>query len=188
VEVIIRGYLAGSGYKDYMATGKISGIELPAGLKNAEKLPQPIFTPSTKAAVGDHDENITLDECRALIGKDLTAQIEKVAMKLYLTALDIAEKFGIILADTKFEFGIDENGELTLMDEALTPDSSRFWDMKTYQVGVEPDSFDKQFVRNYLEKDIKWNKLPPIPDLPDEIIGKTKAKYYEIIKRLGIQL
>lgn len=188
VEVIVRGYLAGSGYKDYIATGKISGITLPSGLKNAEKLPKPIFTPSTKAAHGDHDENITIDQCRNLIGEELTVQIEKIALELYLAASDIAEKHGIILADTKFEFGLDEDGSLTLMDEALTPDSSRFWDMKSYQVGVEPDSFDKQFVRNYLEKEIKWNKLPPIPDLPEDIIQKTSEKYLEIIKRLGITL
>lgn len=188
VEVIVRGYLAGSGYKDYIASGKICGIPLPPGLKNAEKLPQPIFTPSTKAAQGDHDENITLAQCQNLIGADLTSQVEKAALKLYLAASEIAEKRGIILADTKFEFGLDENGTLTLMDEALTPDSSRFWDMTTYQAGIEPDSFDKQFVRNYLEKEIKWNKLPPIPDLPDEIIQKTGDKYYEIIKRLGIDL
>src|SRR5579863_1386711 len=186
IEVIVRGYLAGSGYKDYIATGKISGIQIPAGLKNAEKLPNPIFTPSTKAAVGDHDENITLIQCYDLIGKELTIQIEKIALELYQSASKIAESHGIILADTKFEFGIDENGILTLMDEALTPDSSRFWDAESYQVGVEPNSFDKQFVRNYLEKEIKWNKLPPIPDLPDDVIQKTSNKYYEIIKRFGI--
>lgn len=188
IEVIVRGYLSGSGYKDYIATGKISGIQIPVGLKNAEKLPTPIFTPSTKAAVGDHDENITLNQCCNLIGKELTTQIEKIALELYKCASKIAESHGIILADTKFEFGIDENGILTLMDEALTPDSSRFWDAASYQVGVEPNSFDKQFVRNYLEKEIKWNKLPPIPDLPNDVIQKTSDKYYEIIKRFGITI
>lgn len=186
IEVIVRGYLAGSGYKDYLATGKISGISLPPGLENAEKLPTPIFTPSTKAAVGNHDENISLSQCYDLIGKELAIQIEHVALELYKNASKIAEDHGIILADTKFEFGLDDNGILTLMDEALTPDSSRFWDAKSYTPGVEPNSFDKQFVRNYLEKEIKWNKLPPIPDLPDDVISNTSNKYYEIIKRFGI--
>jgi len=186
IEVIVRGYLAGSGYKDYIATGKISGIQIPPGLKNAEKLPTPIFTPSTKAAIGDHDENITLAQCNALIGEQLTQQIEKVAIDIYKNASLLAEKHGIILADTKFEFGIDENGVLTLMDEVLTPDSSRFWDAESYLVGTEPNSFDKQFVRNYLEKEIKWNKVPPIPDLPNDVIQKTSDKYYEIIRRFGI--
>lgn len=188
IEVIIRGYLAGSGYKDYLATGKISGITLPPGLRKADKLPKPIFTPSTKAAKGDHDENITLDECRTLIGNELTAQVEKIALELYVAASKIAENHEIILADTKFEFGLDENNTLTLMDEALTPDSSRFWEMQSYTAGTEPHSFDKQFIRNYLEKDIKWNKLPPIPDLPEDIIQKTSDRYYEIINRFGIEL
>lgn len=188
IEVIIRGYLAGSGYKDYLATGKISGITLPPGLRKADKLPKPIFTPSTKAAKGDHDENITLDECRTLIGNELTAQVEKIALELYVAASKIAENHEIILADTKFEFGLDENNTLTLMDEALTPDSSRFWEMQSYIAGTEPHSFDKQFIRNYLEKDIKWNKLPPIPDLPEDIIQKTSDRYYEIINRFGIEL
>lgn len=186
IEVIIRGYMAGSGYKDYLASGKISGILLPHGLKNAQKLPEEIFTPSTKAAVGDHDENITLEQCRSLIGTELAVQVEQVALRLYQSANHIAQGCGIILADTKFEFGLDEDGTLTLMDEALTPDSSRFWDAATYVVGTEPNSFDKQFVRNYLEKDIKWDKHPPIPNLPEDIIQKTSAKYYEIIQRFGI--
>ncbi|MCC2624792.1 MAG: phosphoribosylaminoimidazole-succinocarboxamide synthase [Burkholderiales bacterium] len=186
IEVIVRGYLAGSGYKDYIATGKISGISIPPGLEKAEKLPAPIFTPSTKAAVGDHDENITLTQCYNLIGKELTLQIEKVALELYTSANEFANTHGIILADTKFEFGLDENGMLILMDEVLTPDSSRFWDANTFKIGVEPDSFDKQFVRNYLEKEINWNKIPPIPDLPSEVIAKTSDKYYEIIRRFNI--
>lgn len=186
IEIIIRGYLAGSGYKDYLKHGQICGISLPQGLKNAQKLPIPIFTPSTKAKIGEHDENITIEECQKIIGIDLTTQIEQVAIELYKTANDLAKNVGIIIADTKFEFGLDKNGVLTLMDEALTPDSSRFWSMKLYRVGTEPESYDKQFVRNYLEKTIKWNKEPPIPDLPHEIIKKTGDKYYEIIRRLGI--
>jgi phosphoribosylaminoimidazole-succinocarboxamide synthase len=186
IEVIVRGYLAGSGYKDYLASGKICGIELPHGLKNAAQLPNMIFTPSTKAKLGDHDENITIEQCRHVIGTELTNKLEQTAITLYQQASIIAKNHGIIIADTKFEFGLDENGTLTLMDEALTPDSSRFWDMASYKVGTEPDSFDKQFIRNYLEQTIKWNKQPPIPDLPDDIIQNTCAKYYEIIKRLSI--
>jgi len=186
IEVIVRGYLAGSGYKDYFKTGQICGITLPKGLQNAEKLPKPIFTPSTKAAVGDHDENITIKECHNLIGEELSNKLEQVAIKLYTEASKIAEAAGIIIADTKFEFGIDQDGTLTLMDEILTPDSSRFWDIETYKVGINPASFDKQYLRDYLEIDLKWNKEPPIPDLPEEVIQKTAAKYYEIIKRLKI--
>lgn len=186
IEVIVRGYLAGSGYKDYLRDGAISGIKLPNGLQNAQKLPEPIFTPSTKAAVGDHDENITLKECEALIGTELTEKVSEVAIELYKSAVDYAATKNIIIADTKFEFGLDTNGVLTLMDEVLTPDSSRFWDKKTYEVGTNPPSFDKQFVRDYLEIDVKWNKQPPTPDLPDEIITKTQAKYQEIVDRLTL--
>ncbi|MFN8769621.1 MAG: phosphoribosylaminoimidazolesuccinocarboxamide synthase [Neisseriaceae bacterium] len=184
IEVIVRGYLAGSGYKDYIKNGEISGVKLPHGLKNAQRLPEPIFTPSTKAACGDHDENITVTECENLIGKELTLKISDLAIKLYQTASKYAETKNIIIADTKFEFGLDENGTLTLMDEVLTPDSSRFWDKDTYIIGSNPPSFDKQFVRDYLELEIKWNKQPPIPDLPNEIIAKTQAKYIEITNRL----
>lgn len=186
IEVIVRGYLAGTGYKDYLASGEICGIRLPSNLANAEKLPNPIFTPSTKAMMGIHDENITKEQCRNIIGTELSNKIERIALKLYESASNFALNSDIIIADTKFEFGIDENGELTLMDEVLTPDSSRFWDAKKYQIGTNPLSFDKQFIRDYLELEIKWNKQPPIPDLPIEIIKQTENKYYEIIKRLKI--
>ena len=188
VEVIVRGYLAGTGYKDYLKNGTICGIKLPKGLQNAEKLPEPIFTPSTKAAVGDHDENITLAHCQDIIGLELSSQIQNTAIKLYQEASNLALKHGIIIADTKFEFGLNENGELVLMDEVLTPDSSRFWDLNTYKIGSNPQSFDKQFVRDYLELSIKWDKTPPIPDLPENIISQTAEKYLEIIHRLGIKL
>ncbi|MFN7094644.1 MAG: phosphoribosylaminoimidazolesuccinocarboxamide synthase [Burkholderiales bacterium] len=186
IEVIVRGYLAGTGYKDYLQSGGICGIQLPTGLKNAEKLPEPIFTPSTKAAIGSHDENISMIQCKNLIGIELTAKIQTLALEIYQQASKLAEQCGIIIADTKFEFGLAENGELLLMDEVLTPDSSRFWDMATYQTGTNPASFDKQFVRDYLEIELAWNKQPPIPNLPQAVIKKTIAKYYEIIKRLKI--
>ena len=184
IEVIVRGYLAGSGYKDYLATGMISGIKLPPNLLLASKLPQPIFTPSTKAVIGEHDENITLSQCVDLIGAELTNKVAEVALKIYARASQKALECGIIIADTKFEFGLDENGVLTLMDEVLTPDSSRFWDITTYQVGNNPASFDKQFVRDYLELDINWNKKPPIPNLPEHIIEQTVSKYKEILNKL----
>jgi len=184
IEIIVRGYLAGTGYKDYVKSGSICGIKLPQGLANAAPLPQPIFTPSTKAKTGDHDENITLKECEAVIGSELTMQVADIAIKLYNEACRYALTKNIIIADTKFEFGLDENNQLTLMDEVLTPDSSRFWDTATYKVGINPPSFDKQFVRDYLELDIKWNKLPPIPDLPAHIIKQTQDKYHEITQRL----
>lgn len=186
IEVIVRGYLAGTGYKDYLKTGSICGIKLPPSLKNAQKLPEPIFTPSTKAKVGDHDENITLNQCRDLIGDKLTTEINETAIKLYKKASDLALQHNIIIADTKFEFGLNKNNELILMDEVLTPDSSRFWDLNNYEIGKNPSSFDKQFLRDYLELEIKWNKLPPIPDLPNDIINKTAEKYLEIIHRFGI--
>ncbi len=188
IEVIIRGYLAGSGYKDYTKAGSICGIKLPQGLQNAQKLASPIFTPSTKAQIGKHDENITFKQCENLIGKDLTMQIEDLATKLYTNATQKADECNIIIADTKFEFGLDDNGTLTLMDEVLTPDSARFWDKSTYKIGSNPQSFDKQFVRDYLELDIKWNKLPPTPDLPEKIIQKTQSKYVEIMNRLQISM
>ena len=184
VEIIVRGFLAGTGYKDYLAHGSICGIKLPSGLKNAARLPQVIFTPSTKAAAGDHDENITIKQCEALIGAKLTKQVADIAIKLYNEACNYAISKNIIIADTKFEFGLDENNQLVLMDEVLTPDSSRFWDVNNYTIGTNPPSFDKQFVRDYLELDLKWNKLPPIPDLPATIIEKTENKYNEIMQRL----
>ena len=186
VEVIVRGYLAGTGFKDYTKTGEICGIKLPQELQNAQKLPEPIFTPSTKAQIGDHDENISLAQCRNLIGTELTQELSDTAIKLYLKASELAAMKGIIIADTKFEFGLNNNEELTLMDEVLTPDSSRFWDMNEYVIGQNPPSFDKQYLRDYLENEINWNKLPPIPDLPLQVIQKTADKYFEIIKRLGI--
>lgn len=188
VEVIIRGYLAGTGYTDYLKTGEISGIQLPTGLKLAQKLPQPIFTPSTKAVFGEHDENISIKQCESLIGDQLTEQVERIALNLYQTAAAHAINSGIIIADTKFEFGLDEDGKLTLMDEVLTPDSSRFWDLNNYQVGINPQSFDKQFVRDYLSITLKWDKKPPIPDLPQNIISGTVDKYLEIIRRFHLEI
>jgi phosphoribosylaminoimidazole-succinocarboxamide synthase len=186
VEVIVRGYLAGTGYKDYLKNGEICGIKLPIGLKNAEKLTEPIFTPSTKAAVGDHDENISIETCQNLIGNELTQKLSTTAINLYKTASEFALKHGIIIADTKFEFGLNNRGQLVLMDEVLTPDSSRFWSIDEYIVGSNPPSFDKQYLRDYLELTLKWDKQPPLPDLPAEVIQMTANKYYEIIKRLNI--
>ncbi|MCX8514506.1 MAG: phosphoribosylaminoimidazolesuccinocarboxamide synthase [Burkholderiales bacterium] len=187
IEAIVRGYLAGTGYKEYLQHGSICGTTLPANLRNAEKLPQAIFTPSTKSAKGLHDENISLTQCRNLIGNDLTNQIQELSLTIYNKACTLAQNNGLIIADTKFEFGLDENNELVLMDEVLTPDSSRYWSATDYVVGSNPNSFDKQFVRDYLEKDLNWNKQPPIPDLPQHIINITSEKYYEIIKRFGIK-
>ena len=184
IEVIVRGYLSGTGYKDYCKTEAICGIKLPTGLQNAQQLPEPIFTPSTKAIVGDHDENITIQQCENIIGYELTQQIKNVAIQLYNKASVYASERNLIIADTKFEFGLDENGVLTLMDEVLTPDSSRFWDKDTYVIGTNPPSFDKQFVRDYLELNLKWDKLPPIPDLPENIIQQTENKYIEIMHRI----
>ncbi len=186
VEVIIRGYLAGTGYKDYLKTGEICGIKIATGLKNAEKLEEPIFTPSTKAAVGDHDENISIKQCQDLIGIELTKKLNDTAISLYKKASELALKHNIIIADTKFEFGLDADGRLIIMDEILTPDSSRFWDVNEYVVGNNPPSFDKQYLRDYLELTLKWNKQPPLPDLPHDVIQRTADKYYEIIKRLNI--
>ncbi len=176
VEAIVRGYLIGSGWKDYQATGEVSGITLPAGLPLAARLDEPIFTPSTKAAVGDHDENIDFDTMRALIGDRLAEQVRRVSLRLYEWARDYAAQRGIIIADTKFEFGLDEHDHLILMDELLTPDSSRFWPADQWQPGSNPPSFDKQFVRDYLET-VDWDKKPPGPKLPDEIIRQTAALY-----------
>lgn len=178
VEAIVRGYLIGSGWKDYQQTGAVCGIELPAGLKLADRLPEVIYTPSTKASVGSHDENIDFAESEALLGKDIAAQVRDTSLQLYKEAAEYAKERGIIIADTKFEFGLDDNGALTLIDEVLTPDSSRFWPADQYQPGTSPVSFDKQFVRDYLET-LDWNKTAPGPELPDIIVTKTAKKYQQ---------
>lgn len=183
VEAIARGYLIGSGWKDYTSTGAVCGIQLPAGLRQAEKLPAPIFTPSTKAAVGDHDENVSFEQVEQLIGTALAGQIRDLTLRLYSEAADYARSRGIIIADTKFEFGLDKNDKLMLIDEALTPDSSRFWPADEYQVGISPPSFDKQFVRDYLET-LDWDKTAPGPRLPEELIRRTAEKYREAQRRL----
>ncbi|MCW9057810.1 MAG: phosphoribosylaminoimidazolesuccinocarboxamide synthase [Gammaproteobacteria bacterium] len=183
VEAIVRGYLIGSGWKDYQKTGAVCGIPLPPGLRQAEQLPEAIFTPSTKAAVGDHDENIDFDRTVSLIGRELAEQVRDVSLRIYREAADYARGRGIIIADTKFEFGLDGDGRLTLIDEALTPDSSRFWPADRYQVGTSPESFDKQYVRDYLET-LDWDKTPPGPKLPDEVIRRTAEKYREALERL----
>jgi phosphoribosylaminoimidazole-succinocarboxamide synthase len=188
IEAIVRGYLVGSGWKEYKKTGTICGIRLPAGLQEASKLPTPLFTPSSKAAVGEHDENISIAQVEAMIGKDMAAQVAKVAIQLYTEAAEYALTKGIIIADTKFEFGLDSNGVLHVMDEVLTPDSSRFWPADTYQVGSSPPSYDKQYVRDWLES-IHWNKTPPAPTLPDDVAQRTSEKYMEAYERLtGHQL
>ena len=183
IESIVRGYLTGSGLKDYKQTGTICGLKLPEGLVEASKLPEPIFTPSSKEAVGDHDINISYAECEKLIGADLAAQVKEKAIALYTAAAEYALTKGIIICDTKFEFGLDENGTLTLMDEVLTPDSSRFWSIDTYQEGINPPSFDKQFVRDWLENS-GWNKQAPAPKVPANIIQKTVDKYQEALDLL----
>jgi phosphoribosylaminoimidazole-succinocarboxamide synthase len=183
VEAIVRGYLVGSGWADYKKTGKVCGIPLPAGLQQADKLPEPLFTPSTKAAVGEHDENIDFARCEQLLGAGMAAKVRDAAIALYQAAADYALTRGIIIADTKFEFGLDENGTLTLIDEVLTPDSSRFWPVDQYQVGSNPPSFDKQYVRDWLT-DSGWNKQAPGPELPAEVVAKTAEKYDEALKRL----
>jgi phosphoribosylaminoimidazole-succinocarboxamide synthase len=188
VEAVVRGYLAGSGWKDYQTTGAICGVVLPPGLQNAQKLPEPIFTPAAKAEMGHHDENITYDEMERRIGTELSATIKDISIRLYKAAADYATTRGIIIADTKFEFGLDQNGKLYLMDEALTADSSRFWPADEYQVGTNPPSFDKQFVRDWLETQ-DWGKTAPAPKLPDEVVAKTSGKYQEALERLtGQQL
>jgi len=184
IEAVVRGYLIGSGWKDYQATGAVCGIKLPPGMQMAAKLDEPIFTPATKAAMGEHDENIDFDTMSDVVGSDLAKQIRDVSIALYTKASDYAARQGIIIADTKFEFGLDENDTLTLMDEVLTADSSRFWPADQYQVGISPPSYDKQFVRDYLESVPGWNKKAPAPTLPQDIIDKTAAKYrqaYEIL-------
>ena len=188
VEAVVRGYLAGSGWKDYQDTGSICGIALPSGLKNAQQLPEPIFTPAAKAEMGQHDENISYEEVEKRIGADLAKQIKSNSIHLYSEAADYARTRGIIIADTKFEFGLDDAGQLVLMDEILSADSSRFWPADSYQVGSNPPSFDKQFLRDWLESvriDGKpWSKSPPAPHLPPEIIAKTAEKYREAWQRL----
>jgi phosphoribosylaminoimidazole-succinocarboxamide synthase len=183
VEAIVRGYLIGSGWKDYQRTGGVCGIRLPVGLTLADRLPEPIFTPSTKAALGAHDENVSFEQIAEVIGWERTEQVRAVSLRLYREAADHALARGIIIADTKFEFGLDEREQLVLMDEALTPDSSRFWPADQYQPGVNPPSFDKQFVRDYLET-LDWDKRPPGPELPPEIVERTVAKYREALERL----
>ncbi|MEW6729257.1 MAG: phosphoribosylaminoimidazolesuccinocarboxamide synthase [Pseudomonadota bacterium] len=183
IEAIARGYLIGSGWKDYQATGKVCGIPLPAGLRLADKLPEPIYTPSSKAAVGEHDENIDFDATVRLVGPKLAEQVRDMTLRIYKEAADYALQRGIIIADTKFEFGVDEHGTLHLIDEVLTPDSSRFWPLDTYAPGKSPESFDKQFVRDWLET-LDWDKTPPGPELPAEIVERTASKYREALQRL----
>lgn len=188
VEAIARGYLIGSGWKDYQRTGKVSGIELPDGLRQAEQLPEPIFTPSTKAAVGDHDENIDFDAMVKQVGADLAERVRDATLRIYAFAADYARERGILLADTKFEFGTDADGRLYIMDEMLTPDSSRYWPADDYQVGTSPPSYDKQFVRDYLET-LDWDKTAPGPNVPAGIIERTRGKYAEALQRLaGIRI
>ncbi|MDQ8023691.1 MAG: phosphoribosylaminoimidazolesuccinocarboxamide synthase [Moraxellaceae bacterium] len=183
IEAVVRGYVIGGGWKDYQATGAICGITLPPGLKQAAKLDTPIFTPSTKAEQGTHDENIDFAKCEALIGPALAVQVRDTAIRLYSEARDYAATRGIIIADTKFEFGLDDKGTLHLIDEALTPDSSRFWPADSYREGISPPSFDKQFVRDYLET-LDWDKTAPAPRLPAEVLEKTSGKYVEAYERL----
>ena len=183
LEAVVRGYLIGSGWKDYQATGAVCGITLPPGLRIADRLPEPIFTPATKAERGQHDENVGYTHIEALLGPSLAEQVRDTALALYQFAADYALERGIIIADTKFEFGVDAEGTLTLIDEALTPDSSRFWPVDTYSPGRSPPSFDKQFVRDYLET-LDWDKRPPAPHLPREIIERTSEKYFEALRRL----
>jgi len=185
VEAIVRGYIIGSGWKDYQTTGTVCGIKLPANLQLADKLPEPIYTPSTKAAVGAHDENIDYNQSKELLGADIARQVRDVSLQLYQQAADFALQRGIIIADTKFEFGLDADGQLTLIDEVLTPDSSRFWPKDQYQPGSSPVSFDKQYLRDYLET-LDWNKTAPGPELPDSIVTKTAEKY-EYAKKLLLE-
>ncbi|KOR29318.1 phosphoribosylaminoimidazole-succinocarboxamide synthase [Achromatium sp. WMS2] len=183
VEAVVRGYIIGSGWKDYQRSQEVCGIKLPSGLKLAERLPSPIFTPSTKAAIGSHDENITFAQMIAIVGRDTAEQIKTLSLQIYQECASYAENRGIIIADTKLEFGHDSAGNLVLMDELLTPDSSRFWPADRYQTGISPPSFDKQFVRDYLET-IQWDKTPPAPELPDQVIENTAKNYLEAELRL----
>ena len=183
IEAIVRGYIIGSGWKDYQKTGKICGIPLPAGLQEAQKLPQTLFTPSTKAPAGQHDENISFEEAEKIVGADVARQVRDLAIKLYTEAAEFAATRGIIIADTKFEFGLDAHGVVHLIDEILTPDSSRFWPTSSYQVGSSPPSFDKQFVRDWLEQQ-PWNKKAPAPRVPQDVLDQTSAKYAEALRLL----
>jgi phosphoribosylaminoimidazole-succinocarboxamide synthase len=183
IEAIVRGYIIGSGWKDYQKTGAICGIELPAGLQEAQKLPETIFTPSTKAPAGQHDENISFEEAEKIVGADIARQVRDAAINLYTQAAEYAATRGIIIADTKFEFGLDENGTIHLIDEILTPDSSRFWPMSSYQVGMSPPSFDKQFVRDWLDTQ-PWDKKAPAPRVPQDVLDQTSAKYAEALRLL----
>jgi phosphoribosylaminoimidazole-succinocarboxamide synthase len=182
IEAVVRGYISGSGWKDYQKTGKVCGIDLPAGLQQAQKLPQPIFTPATKAQSG-HDENISFAEVEKLIGRPLAEKVRDVSIQLYKEASEYAAQKGILIADTKFEFGLNDRNELVLIDEVLTADSSRFWPKDSYQVGISPPSYDKQYVRDYLET-LDWNKEPPAPKLPPDVIARTSEKYREALQRL----
>ena len=183
IEAVVRGYIIGSGWKDYQKSGKICGIELPKGLRQAEKLPQPIFTPATKAEEG-HDENISFAQVEKMIGAQTAAKVRDIAIRLYKEAADYAATKGIIIADTKFEFGLDSENELVLIDEVLTADSSRFWPADSYRVGISPPSFDKQYVRDYLETITSWDKTPPAPKLPEDVIARTSQKYRDALERL----
>ena len=183
IEAVVRGYIIGSGWSDYQKTGAVCGIKLPPGLKQAEKLPQPIFTPASKAPAGQHDENITYAEAEQAVGAKHAAQVRDLSIRLYSEAASYAATRGIIISDTKFEFGVDERGDVVLIDEALTPDSSRFWPASEYRVGISPPSFDKQFVRDWLETQ-SWNKKPPAPALPADVLAKTSEKYKEALRLL----
>jgi phosphoribosylaminoimidazole-succinocarboxamide synthase len=182
IEAVVRGYIIGSGWKDYQKTGKVCGIELPKGLQQAQKLPEPIFTPATKATDG-HDENISFEQAAGLIGRELAEKVRHISIQLYKEASEFAAKKGIIIADTKFEFGLNEKNELILIDEVLTADSSRFWPADSYKVGMSPPSYDKQYVRDYLET-LDWDKTPPAPKLPPDVISRTSQKYREALERL----
>ena len=188
IEAVVRGYLAGSGWQEYQASQSVCGVPLPKGLRNASRLPEPIFTPAAKAAMGEHDENITFEQTVERIGMPLAEKIRTISIALYETARDVAAAKGIIIADTKFEFGLDPHGDLVLMDEVLTPDSSRYWPADSYQVGVNPPSYDKQFLRDWLEtaqvQGKPWSKSPPAPHLPEDVIAQTAAKYQEAWDRL----
>jgi len=183
IEAVVRGYLIGSGWRDYQQTGQVCGIDLPTGLRQAEKLPQTLFTPATKAAAGDHDENVSFATVQEMIGESLAAKVRDVSLRIYERASAYAFERGIIIADTKFEFGLDEQGELFIIDEILTPDSSRFWPAARYRTGISPPSFDKQFVRDYLDT-LDWDKTAPGPELPEEIIRQTGEKYREVLEIL----